>query len=118
MWLFADGVLAGECYGFPLATSGDLSIGFSDLPDSEKENSIHCYSNTILPAFQKLGLGTILKTHWLERAALAGFASVYGHARPGGSQRLNTHLGAVFLGEFPNWGGSGEQYRRYRLALK
>lgn len=41
-WLFLDGQLAGECYGFPLATSGKLSAEFSDLPDAAKNKAIHC----------------------------------------------------------------------------
>jgi hypothetical protein len=47
-----------------------------------------------------------------------GFEVVYGHARPGGSQALNAKFGAVFTGNFPDWGGSGEEYKMYRLALK
>lgn len=118
VWMFADGQLAGECYGFPLATSGELSEVFSKLPDAEKKNAIHCYSNTILPSFQKQGLGTILKAHWLGLAAGKGFEVVYGHARPGGSASLNAKLGAVFLADLPDWCGTGEKYKRYRLALQ
>lgn len=51
-------------------------------------------------------------------AAGRGFEVVYGFARPGGSQALNAKFGAVFLSGFPNWHGSGEEFRRYRLALK
>src|SRR5260370_22404063 len=85
--------LWGETYGIPLASS---IAGLTDLTDSEKRSGIHCYSNTILPSFQKRGLGTILKAHWLGMAAGKGFESVYGYARPGGSQSLNARFGAVF----------------------
>ncbi len=76
------------------------------------------YSNTVLPRFQNQGLRTILKAHWLGLAAGKGFEVVYGFARPGGSQALNAKFGAVFRSGFPNWDGSGEEFRRYRLALK
>ena len=115
VWMFVDGELAGETYGIPLASS---IAGLSDLTVSEKKSGIHCYSNTILPPFQKRGLGTILKAHWLGMAAAKGFENVYGYARPGGSQSLNARFGAVFIGDFPNWCGTGEAYKMYRLVLK
>jgi len=59
-----------------------------------------------------------LKSHWLGLAAGEGFATVYGHARPGGSEALNAKFGAVFLDGFPDWYGTGEEYRLYRLALR
>src|SRR5438105_13395804 len=70
VWMFVDGELAGEIYGVPLASSIE---GLTDLTGSEKKTGIHCYSNTILPPFQKWGLGTILKAHWLGLAAAQGF---------------------------------------------
>ncbi len=114
-WMFVDGELAGETYGIPLASS---IAGLTDLTDSEKKSGIHCYSNTVLPSFQKQGLGTILKAHWLGLAAARGFDAVYGYARPGASQQLNTKFGAVFLRGFPDWCGTGEEYKMYRLVLK
>lgn len=115
VWLFVDGELAGETYGIPIA----ISIpGLTNLTDSERKTGIHCYSNTILPPFQNQGLGTILKAHWLGVVAGKGFRTVYGYARPGGSQRLNGKFGAVFLDSFPNWCGTGEEYKMYRLVLK
>src|SRR5690348_855453 len=86
VWMFLDGELAGESYGIPLANCDDPIEGLGDLNESEKETGIYCYSNTILPSFQKHELGTILKAHWLGLAAGKGFDTVYGHARPGGSQ--------------------------------
>src|SRR5580698_7997761 len=86
------------------------------LPAREKENAVCCYSNTILPPFQKKGYGAILKAHWLGLAAGKGFDTVYGHARPGGSQALNAKFGAVFLAGFPDWYGTGEEYKIYRLG--
>ncbi len=118
VWMFVDRELAGESYGVPLASCGEPIEGLSDLTDSEKKNGIYCYSNTVLPSFQKQGLGTILKAHWLGLAAGKGFDVVYGHARPGGSQALNAKFGAAFLDSFPNYSDTGEEYRLYRLALK
>ena len=115
VWMFVDGELAGETYGIPLTSS---IAGLTDLTDSKNKSGIHCYSNTILPAFQKHGLGTILKAHWLGLAAGKGFDTVYGYARPGSSQSLNAKFGAVFLDCFPDWCGTGEEYKMYCLVLK
>jgi GNAT superfamily N-acetyltransferase len=117
VWMLVDGELAGESYGIPLASPTDFLDDLLVLPAREKENAVCCYSNTILPPFQKKGYGAILKAHWLGLAAGKGFDVVYGHARPGGSQALNAKFGAVFLEDLPNWFGSGEDYRKYRLVL-
>jgi GNAT superfamily N-acetyltransferase len=119
VWMFVDGQLAGESYGIPLSSSDELLVAeFPDLAEYEKQDAIDCYSNTILPAFQNRGLGTILKAHWLGLAVAKGYKVVYGFARPGASQSLNANFGAVFLQDFPNWYGSNETYKRYRLALR
>jgi hypothetical protein len=117
VWMFVDGALAGESYGNPLVADEPVE-GLKHLTDVEKRTGIYCYSNTILPAFQGQGFGAILKSHWLGLAAGEGFETVYGHARPGGSQALNAKFGAVFLDSFPDWYGTGEEYRLYRLALR
>jgi GNAT superfamily N-acetyltransferase len=117
VWMLVDGELAGESYGIPLASSSDLIEDLLILPDCEKAKAVCCFSNTILPAFQKRGYGSILKAHWLGLAAAKGFEVVYGHARPGGSQALNAKFGAVFLEDLPDWFGSGEDYRKYRLVI-
>ncbi len=117
-WVLADGEIAGESYGFPLVNSNEQIAGLVDLTENEKKSGIYFYSNTILPSFQGQGLGTILKAHWLGLALGRGFDVVYGHARPGASQALNARFGALFLKRFPNWAGTGEEYRLYCLALK
>ena len=118
VWMFVDGELAGESYGTPTAHEIDLLGGLEDLPEAERKNAFHCYSNTILPVFQRRGLGRILKSHWLGLVAGKGFDTVYGHARPGSSQALNAKFGAEFLQGFPDWFGTGEEYRLYRLRLR
>jgi hypothetical protein len=117
-WMFVDGELAGESYGVPLSSCDESIEGLANITDIEQKAGIYCYSNTILPSFQKRHMGTILKAHWLGLAVGTGFDTVYGHARPGGSQALNAKFGAVFLESFPDWYGTGEEYRLYRLALK
>jgi GNAT superfamily N-acetyltransferase len=117
VWMYVDGELVGESYGIPLASPADFLDDLLVLPANEKEKAVCCFSNTILPRFQKHGYGAILKAHCLGVAAGKGFDVVYGHARPGGSQALNAKFGAVFLENLPNWFGSGEDYRKYRLEL-
>lgn len=117
-WMFVDRELAGECYGFPLACPDERIAGLKEIPDRERQTGIHCYSNTMLPPFQNQGLGTILKAHWLGLAFGKGFDVVYGYARSGASQVLNAKFGAVFLAGFPDWYGTGEEYKLYRLPLK
>jgi hypothetical protein len=112
-----DGVLAGEAYGLPISTYDETIEGLGALTPEEKDSAIYCYSNTILPPFQRRGLGDILKAHWLGLVAGNGFKTVYGHARPGGSQVLNAKFGALFLGDFTDWFGTGEAYKLYRVAL-
>jgi hypothetical protein len=114
VWMFVDGELAGETYG--IAVSNSLP-GLAHLSDEERKASIHCYSNTILPAFQNQGLGKTVKAHWLSLAAAKGLKTVYGYARPGASQALNASFGAAFLQGFPNWCETGEEYQLYRLKL-
>jgi GNAT superfamily N-acetyltransferase len=118
VWMIVNGELVGESYGVPLAESDEEFEGLTNVPENEKKASIYCYSNTILPAFQKKGLGTVLKAHWLGLTVGRGFKFVYGHARPGGSQALNVKFGAVFLETFCDWSGTGEDYRLYRLKLQ
>lgn len=117
VWLFLNGELAGESYGVPLSSCGEPIEGLRTVSDSERRSGIYCYSNTILPQFQKQGLGATLKAYWLGLAAGNGFEVVYGHARPGASQAVNAKFGAIFVGDFPDWYGTGETYKMYRLVL-
>jgi predicted GNAT superfamily acetyltransferase len=89
VWMFVNGELVGESYGIPVESLDESLEGVTDLPQAEIKSAIYCYSNTIFPAFQGKGFGTILKAHWSGWAAAKGFTVVYGHARPGPSQTLN-----------------------------
>lgn len=117
VWMRLDGVLAGEAYGIPISRYDEPIEGLDALTHEEKDCAIYCYSNTILPPFQRRGLGQILKAHWLGLVASKGFKTVYGHARPGASQALNAKFGAVFLDDFRDWFGTGETYKLYCVAL-
>ncbi|MGA3213735.1 MAG: hypothetical protein ABSD20_20710 [Terriglobales bacterium] len=118
VWMLSDRTLAGEAYGIPLSCWNEPIQGLSRLTNAERRDAVYCYSNTVLPAFQRQGLGTILKAHWLGLVLARGFRVVYGHARPGGSQALNLKFGAALLDGFQDWYGTGEEYRLYRLALE
>jgi len=116
VWMFVDGALAGEAYGIPMAGFVEEMQG-AELVVDDPAQALYCFSNTVLPEFQGRGLGATLKEHWLGMARASGFRVVYGHARPGASQGLNARFGARFLGDFPDWYGTGEVYRLYRLQL-
>lgn len=117
VWMWVDDQLVGESYGVPISSYEESIEGLDNLTAAEKQDALYCYSNTILPQFQRRGFGDILKAHWLGLVVSKGFTTIYGHARPGGSQALNAKFGAVFLGEFPDWYGTGETYKMYRLTF-
>ncbi len=117
VWMYVDGALAGEAYGVPMESYADDMPG-AELVVDDLSISLYCFSNTVLPAFQGRGLGDTLKAHWLGMAREQGFRVIYGHARPGASQGLNAKYGAKFLGDFPDWYGTGETYKLYRLELE
>lgn len=117
VWMRVADALAGEAYGVPITRYDEPIAGLSQLAPGELAGAIYCYSNTVLPAVERQGYGSILKAHWLGLVAARGFKTVYGHARPGASQALNAKFGAVFLGAFPDWFGTGETYKLYRLTL-
>jgi GNAT superfamily N-acetyltransferase len=116
VWMFVNSVLAGEAYGIPMQGFVQEMQG-AELVQDDPAEGLYCFSNTVLPAFQGRGLGEALKKHWLGMARERGFRVVYGHARPGASQRLNAKFGARFLEDFPDWYGTGETYRLYRMPL-
>lgn len=113
VWMLIDGKLAGESYGSALESRDETVALKHRLPGT----AIYCYSNTILPEFQNRGYGRILKAYWLGMIR-EWYSYCFGHARPGGSQALNTRFGAEWLETVPNWCGTGEDYKLYRMALK
>ena len=111
IWMLEDGKLIGETYGIPLDGRFEMPEGCPLDPQA-----IYCYSNTILGAHQRKGYGRILKAFFLGHIS-NGFRTVYGHARPGASQRLNASFGAKLTTTYRNWYGTGEDYRLYVLEL-
>ena len=111
IWMLEDGKLIGETYGIPLD-------GRFEMPEGCPRDAaaIYCYSNTILGAHKGKGYGRILKAFFIGRVS-ANFHTIYGHARPGASQRLNAFFGARFLSTHEDWYGTGEDYRLYVLKL-
>lgn len=118
VWMRVADALAGEAYGVPITRYDEPIEGLSQLAPGELDGAMYSCSNTVLPEFQHQGYGSILKAHWLGLVAARGFKTIYGHARPGASQALNAKFGAVFLGDFLDWFGTGETYKQYRLPLR
>ena len=113
VWMFVDDVCVGEAYGVPLSSLDEAVEGLADADP----RAMYCYSNTIMPDYQGKGWGKILKAHWLGFVKGAGFSLICGHARPNGSQQLNDDFGVQWLGDFPDWYGTGETYRLYKLTI-
>jgi hypothetical protein len=111
IWMLEDGKLVGETYGVSLDGKFEMPEGCPKDPEA-----IYCYSTTILSKYKNKGYGRILKANFLGRVA-RDFRRVYGHARPGPSQRLNQSFGAKLGKTYKNWYGTGENYRIYVLHL-
>jgi GNAT superfamily N-acetyltransferase len=117
VYLFVDDIVIGESYGVPLSVLDEVIQGTENYSKRDKEITVYCYSNTILPKYQKHGFGSLLKSFWLGLVVAHGFKQVIGHARPGGSQALNAKFGASFGRTFKDWYGTGEDYRMYSLTI-
>jgi len=111
IWMLEDGKLVGETYGIPLDGKFEMPEGCPKDPEA-----IYCYSTTVLSKYKNEGYGRILKANFLGRVA-HDFRRVYGHARPGPSQRLNQSFGAKLGKTYKNWYGTNENYRIYVLHL-
>ena len=111
IWMLEDGKLIGETYGIPLDGRFEMPEGCPRDPAA-----IYCYSNTILGKHKNQGYGRILKAFFIGHVT-RNFRKIYGHARPGPSQKLNASFGARFTKTFKNWYGTGEDYRLYVLTL-
>jgi GNAT superfamily N-acetyltransferase len=110
--------LIGETYGVPIdAALGDVDEATSDLQRFAKTRTLYVYSTTILPRYQGMGFGKILKAYLLGRAFQAGYRVLIGHARQGPSVALNVHFGAELRGRHANWYKTGEAYWFYVLKL-
>lgn len=112
VWMYVDGVLAGECYG---VSPKDLGEEIEDVTAVDLD-SIYCYSTTILPPFQGHGLGKLLKANWLGRVAKR-FTLVTGHSTAASMKAVNEFFGATHTVKHENWYESGRVAWFYRLPL-
>lgn len=113
--------LIGEAYFLPLDNMKDWDADEEQLEDGLDKwygkNCVYPFSTTILPEHQNKGYGKILKAYclgiWKER----GFEYAVGHARTGGSMKLQLSFGAKMIGKFDNWYQTGETYNLYLQKL-
>jgi hypothetical protein len=111
IWMLEGSRLVGETYGIPLDGRFERPEGCPVDPEA-----IYCYSTTILGKYKNKGYGRILKAFFIGRVS-RDYKRIYGHARPGASQRLNKSFGAKLGKTCKNWYGTNENYRRYVLHL-
>ena len=114
VWMFLGDKLVGETYGIPTVELEDLE-GSKVVDVEASEDSIYCYSTTILLPWQRKGFGKILKAFWLGMVNVA-FSLVVGHA--GDCLALNLLFGAKPLVERKNWYDTGKTYTYYEINLK
>jgi len=113
VWMFVNEALAGETYGI-CPTNLDEAIEDYDGTDP---GVIYCYSTTLLPEFQGLRLGKILKAFWLGQCKERGFHKVIGHATSPAMVEVNRFFGATFSAVHENWYETGRVARFYELPL-
>jgi hypothetical protein len=111
VWMLENDKLVGETYGVGLDGRFEMPEGCPIDP-----LAIYCYSTTILGKYKNRGYGKILKANFIGRVS-RDFNKIYGHARPGPSQRLNQSFGAKLGKTHKNWYNTGEDYRAYVLTL-
>ena len=106
------GELVGETYYVPLDNIADEIVD-TGVDDYFKKNAVYVYSTTILPNYQKQGLGKILKAYLLSHLKNIGVTYSLGHARKNGSLALNQYFGATVIGTQEDWCETGETVSVY-----
>lgn len=117
-YMYIDGKLAGETYG--LSPADDYTFRNEEIEDCNINDhvSCYCYSTTILPAYQGLGLGKILKAYWLGLVKARGYQYVIGHATSPTAVSLNRSFGAKFeMKIHQHWYGTDRTAIYYRIHL-
>lgn len=113
--------LIGETYFIPLDNmqnwEEDEHQTYDGLNPFYGKNAMYCYSNTILPEYQKQGLGRILKAYFLGCVKAKCFDMVVAHARNNGSIQLNQSFGAEIIESIENWYQTGEIVFLYKKTL-
>lgn len=115
------GNIIGETYFIPVdeleaEESSELQLE-DGLDEWYGKNALYVYSTTILPEYQKQGLGRILKAYFYGFIKTSQYDYVIGHARRNGSIELNEFFGAEVIGEFENWFQTGETVTMYKKSL-
>jgi hypothetical protein len=117
LWMFVDGELAGETYG---ASPHDLFAAIEEeIEDCDKNDplAVYCYSTTILPKFQGMGLAKILKAYWLGLIKGRGYDSVCGHATTPAMLKINLDFGAQVKAVHSNWYETERTAHFYEIKL-
>jgi hypothetical protein len=115
------GELIGETYFLPLDLMQDWDADehqdYDGLDPFYGKEAVYCYSNTILPKFQKQGFGGILKSYMLGYLRAEGWKIVVGHARHNGSLQLNKSFGAEAVEHIDDWYQTAEMVTLYKQEL-
>jgi GNAT superfamily N-acetyltransferase len=113
VWLYVNGVLAGEIYGATLESLGE------QIEDTEKEtlDTVYCYSTAVLPHFQGEGFSKILKAFWLGMVVERGYKCVVGHATTAIALHLNELFGATRGAWHEDWYDTDRTATYYRIEL-
>jgi len=111
------GSFIGETYFIPLDNLKDEEPDELQLEDGLEPyygtNLVYCYSTTILPKYQNLGYGKILKSFLYGYLQAKGYRGSIAHAKEGASVKLNTFFGAEIIGDFDNWFQTGIKHFMY-----
>lgn len=115
------GIIIGETYFIPvdeLEYEEPTELQLEDGLDGwYGKNALYVYSTSILPEYQKQGLGKVLKSYFYGFIKTSQYDYVIGHARRNGSIQLNEFFGAEVIDEFENWFQTGETVSMYKKAL-
>ena len=94
IWMLVDDILVGECYGVRLSNMDEEIEDCDDLA----ANTIYCYSLTIMPAYQRCGLGRLLFAYWIGMCRNRTPLIVW-HATSNPMRRLSDLFGAIHTGD-------------------
>lgn len=111
-WILVDGKLAGESYGICPA---DLDEEIEDI-EGRPKNAFYIYSTTILPEFQGMKLGKLLRA-FLHGLILASgkYDVICGHATSPAMVAINEFFGAEFVAHHEEWYGTKRTAHFYRI---
>lgn len=120
VWMYVDGKLAGETYGLTPSAYAEGSDDEKDVIedcDPEDDDSVYCYSTTLLPEFQGKGLGKLLKAYWLGVVKSNGHSKICGHATSPAALKLNELFGAEVKSTREKWYDTDRTAHFYEIKL-